>query len=133
MQESGTIATLVVIAMSDIGYEQIGQRIKHFRRLKKLTQEQLGEFSGVSTSHISNIERGYTKLSLDTLLDICHVLDVSPDDLLCDSLEKSRPEFERELSNILADCTETELRIITDTAAAIKQSLRARLPDASKE
>ena len=116
-----------------INYQKLGVKIRAARKDKGLTQENVAEATGLSVPHMSHIERGTTKLGLPTLIAICNVLSVTPDSLLCDSLEKSRPEFERELSNILADCTETELRIITDTAAAIKQSLRARLPDASKE
>lgn len=47
------------------------------------------------------------------------------DDLLCDSLLQSRAAFERELANILADCTRQELKIITGTMRSLKENLRS--------
>ncbi len=46
------------------------------------------------------------------------------DDLLCDSLEEARRPFEREASNLLADCSHRELKIITNTMRALKENLR---------
>ena len=48
-------------------YGAIGQRIKQVRRSRDMTQERLAEALSVSVGYISQIERGVTKINLDTL------------------------------------------------------------------
>ena len=50
-----------------VDYAAIGQRIKGRRREQKRTQEWLAEQLQVSVGYISQIERGVTKVNLDTL------------------------------------------------------------------
>lgn len=49
-------------------YYEIGQRIRKFRKAHDLSQEQLAEKVGISTTHMSHIETGNTKLSLQVLV-----------------------------------------------------------------
>ena len=51
-------------------YYAIGQRIRKFRKACGLSQEELAEKVGISTTHMSHIETGNTKLSLQVLVDI---------------------------------------------------------------
>ena len=60
----------------------IGLNIKNCRKRKKLTQAQLAEKINLSTNHISHIESGSSKMSLDTLIDVCNALEVSPNEIL---------------------------------------------------
>lgn len=107
-----------------LDYKAIGIRIRRFRKEQGLTQQTLAEISGQEPSNISHIERGATKLGLPTIVNIANALGVSVDDLLCDSLEQSRPAFEREITNLLSDCSHKELKIITGTLRALKEELR---------
>lgn len=61
---------------------QIGQRIQLSREQAGLTQEQLAEKLGLSTQFISTIERGIYGASLETIVKLCDVLDISSDWLL---------------------------------------------------
>lgn len=65
-----------------IDYIQMGRRIKQVRKEKHLTQEQLAEACGLSTSFLGHIERGSRVASLETLHSLCRALDVSADYLL---------------------------------------------------
>ena len=49
-------------------YYKIGQRIRKFRKANNLSQEQLAEKIGISVTHLSHIETGNTKLSLQVLV-----------------------------------------------------------------
>lgn len=51
-------------------YYMIGQKIRKFRKGCGLSQEQLAEKVGISTTHLSHIETGNTKLSLPVFVDI---------------------------------------------------------------
>lgn len=60
-------------------YAVMGHRIRRKRRWLDMTQEQLADRAGISTSFVGHIERGSRKLSLETLWAICKALDVSMD------------------------------------------------------
>ena len=110
----------------NIDYIAIGARIRQLRTEKGLTQAKLAELSEQEPSNVSHIERGATKLSLATLVSIANVLGCSVDDLLCDSILCEREAFENEWIKILKDCSPKELRMITDLAQAMKESMRKR-------
>lgn len=67
-------------------YAALGHRIRQQRKLRKLTQEALASAADVSTSYIGHIERGLKRCSLETLINLANVLDVTPDFLLQESL-----------------------------------------------
>ena len=58
-----------------IDYKAIGQRIKARRKALRKTQENLAEALSVSIGYISQVERGVTKISLDTLGKIAAYLN----------------------------------------------------------
>lgn len=108
----------------DLDYKAIGKRIKIARIKADLTQERLSELVGVSPTHLSNIETGTTRVSLTTLVGIANALSITSDDLLCDSVIKAKVQFEQDIARVLEDCSEYEIRVICDLAAAAKETLR---------
>ncbi|HBG3259770.1 TPA: helix-turn-helix transcriptional regulator, partial [Clostridioides difficile] len=96
----------------DLDFRAIGQRIKIARIKKRLTQDTLSELVNITPQHMSNIERGGSSVSLPTLISIANVLRVSIDELLCDVVLDSKVIFEKELSDILKDCNEYEIRVL---------------------
>ena len=107
-----------------LDYKAIGMRVKSARIRKGMTQDEVAEKAEISNSHISNVETGNTKVSLPPLVLIANAIGVSVDELLCDSVEKSKRVFDDALSRIAKDCDDWETRIIADVAAALKESLR---------
>ena len=108
----------------NIDYVAIGLRIRKHRIDMKLTQQRLAELSGIEPSNISHIERGATKLSLPTLIKIANTLETTADELLCDSIYKSKDIFLSEISNDVKECSEEEIRVISDVVKTLKISLR---------
>ena len=102
----------------------LGKRIKELRTERKLTQEKLSEMVGVSPTHLSNIETGTTRVSLNAIISIANALHITSDDLLCDNVVKAKVQFEKDIALILEDCDEYEIRVIRDMAAATKETLR---------
>ena len=114
----------------ELDYCAIGIRIRRLRKTHGFTQQKLAELSNQEPSNISHIERGATKLSLPTLVNIANALGVTVDDILCDSVKSARASFEREVLEILSDCSHKELKILTGTMRALKENLRnAEEPD----
>ena len=60
----------------------VGRRIRGLRRLKRMTQQQLAVYLGLSASQLSNIERGTKKLQPELLEKIAQTLNVARDELI---------------------------------------------------
>lgn len=98
----------------ELDYKAIGKRIKIARIKADLTQERLAELIDISPTHLSNIETGTTRVSLNTIISIANALSVTGDDLLCDNIIMSKVQFEKDIALLLEDCDEYEIRIIKD-------------------
>lgn len=66
----------------EIDYALMGKHIRQARERAELTQADLGEKCNLSTSYMGHIERGTRIPSLDTIVIIARILDVSIDSLL---------------------------------------------------
>lgn len=66
----------------ELNYIAIGDRIRKYRELSRMTQEQLSESCALSTGYIGHLERGTRSPSLETLVKISQILRVSLDDLV---------------------------------------------------
>ena len=73
--------------------KHIGKVCQQYRLKNNLTQNQVAELTGLEPRHISQIERGLSKGSIDTLIKLCNVYKITPDiilyDLLDDDVKKS--------------------------------------------
>lgn len=107
-----------------VDYKDIGQRIKAKRIEKGLTQEKLSELIGVGPSHMSHIESGSTVASFEVFISILNALECSADELLCREVTVSKPLLNSWLSDIIADCDPTEMKILSDILISAKQTLR---------
>ena len=56
----------------------VGQVIQKLREQKKQSQELVSGFAGIGRTHLSAIERGQRKPTLDTLFKIAEALDIKP-------------------------------------------------------
>jgi len=79
----------------------VGQRIKHYRKMKSLTQKELAAEIGVVSSFIANIEQGQKGISLDKLVDICRCFNIGLSDLLPIETSRDREAKEKMIEEIL--------------------------------
>lgn len=107
-----------------IDYKDIGQRIKEKRIQKGMTQEKLSELIGVGPSHMSHIESGSTVPSFEVFISILNTLNCSADELLCREMAAAKPILTSWLTELVADCDNTEIKILSDIVVAAKQTLR---------
>ena len=108
-------------------YYKIGQQIRKFRRAHGLSQEELAERINISTTHMSHIETGNTKLSLPVFVDIATALEVRTDDLLDNPSSATTGTSLDEIAAVLERCTAQEARVIADIVKAAKLSLDKNL------
>ena len=73
-------------------YVDLGRRVRKQRQLIGLTQQELAERIGVSTSFVGHVERGTRKASLETLVALSNALGVGVDYLLAGSLQNAPDE-----------------------------------------
>lgn len=110
-----------------MNYYAIGQRIRKIRKARGLSQEELAERAGISTTHMSHIETGNTKLSLSVLVDLASALEVRTDELLYDETAGGRSVSRDAIIELLDTCTTQQLRIMEDILKAVKVSLDQNL------
>ena len=60
----------------------VGQVIQRFREQKKQSQELVSGFAGIGRTHLSAIERGERKPTLETFFKIADALEVKPSVLM---------------------------------------------------
>ena len=108
-------------------YYKIGQRIRKIRKAHGLSQEELAEKVDISTTHMSHIETGNTKLSLPVLVDIAAALEVRTDDLLNDNSTATTGAIMEEIAGVLDCCSVKEAKVIADVVKAAKRSMDKNL------
>ena len=103
----------------EINYIKLGERIRFYRTNAGLSQEKLADIIDVSFQHMSNIETGKKGLSLETIINITHALNISADQLLADSL----PQDSNDLNSLLLDCSLEEVSILIENLVGLKKVL----------
>jgi transcriptional regulator with XRE-family HTH domain len=80
----------------------VGERIQIAREERSMTQLELAYAIGCTPQHISAIERGVKKPTLETFVTIASVLRVPADVLLQDVMPDWWDNWEKEIDRILA-------------------------------
>ena len=106
-----------------MNYYEIGQRIRKHRKAQGLSQEQLAELVSISTTHMSHIETGNTKLSLPVLAQLSTVLGVNVDELLFDRPASQRQKAYGDIDATLNHCTSSQARIIAELVKCAKRAM----------
>ena len=61
---------------------KVGQTITYFRKCKGMSQEVLSGLADIGRSHLSAIERGERKPTLETLYRICCAMDIKMSEVI---------------------------------------------------
>lgn len=67
----------------------IGNNIQLARLKKGLTQEKLSEKCNISSQYMSAIESGRASCSLPLIIEICNILDVSPNNVFGNTVKNA--------------------------------------------
>lgn len=78
----------------------IGSRIKAERKHLGITQEQLAEMVNVTTHYIYELERGMKSMSIETLINLSQVLELSLDYIIFGNQRSSLGELYRMLDEL---------------------------------
>ncbi len=97
-----------------VDFNLIGSRIKATRKTAGKTQEWLAEQIDVSVGYISQLERGITKISLETLAEICSVLDGDMAYLVSGSAKSRDDYMQDEIARKIPLLSERDKKIVSD-------------------
>lgn len=71
----------------------VGGRIRYFRHLRKLSQEQLALQAGINPAFLGHLERGLKSPTITTLEKLVRALDITLEELF--AVETPAPEQDR--------------------------------------
>ena len=83
-----------------VDYKEVGKRISKRRKELGLKQRQVNELAELSDKYLSNIETARSIPSIDVLMRICKVLEVTPDYCLVGSVNTYN---ETDMDNLIKD------------------------------
>lgn len=106
-----------------LDYVAIGKNIRTLRKTRNLSQEQLAEKIWISTTHMSHIETGSTKLSLSVLVDIADALQVGTDELLSTHPYVEKNGISNEIYGLIQSCSAAQARVLLDLIKTAKKSM----------
>jgi transcriptional regulator with XRE-family HTH domain len=101
-----------------------GKRVHAARLRLGMAQEELADAADLSVQYLSHIENARSKASLTTFMKLANALQMTLNDFFCDSLEASCGVFEKQIEQILKDCTASETRFIAKMLTDMKETLR---------
>lgn len=97
-----------------VDFKLIGSRIKETRKKFGKTQEWLAEQIDVSVGYISQIERGITKINLETLGEICSILGGDIAYIVSGSATEQNTYLTDEVSKKFALLSERDKKIVVE-------------------
>lgn len=94
----------------------IGNKLFAFRKRMGMTQAEVAEAAGLSDRTYADIERGTVNMRIETILRICDVLHITPDEILTED-EPHKTMQQDEIWQRLEACSpkdkETALKILS--------------------
>lgn len=114
---------------TEIDLLQLGKRISEKRIEKNLMQKDLANMLGTAVNHLSDIERGVKKPSLEMLMKISYLLETPVDYFLMDSPHSCCDYIiQTELASLLMQCTPQSLKVIYCLAERLIEYQKSILP-----
>lgn len=72
--------------------QRLGAKIRYYREVKKLSQEEVSFGAGIHRTYLSQIELGERNPSFLVLVRICQTLGVALPDLITEALHEINPQ-----------------------------------------
>lgn len=102
--------------------KSMGRKIKQARKNKKYTQDFVAEKIEVSTDLLRNIENGRNIGSIPTLLNVCNVLEITPNELFYELLVNKEKVLDDKLYKEFQELTLKEKELIQTLIIHIKKN-----------
>jgi len=116
---------------SDDIYVQAGVALRHLRKEKGFTLDELSERAEISLSYLSHIERGTRQAPLTTLETLTRILGINLYDLFAPKApaksraRESRSSYDTKIKGLLKTLSESQKKNIHGLLKEIKKTNRA--------
>ena len=97
----------------------IGNKLCMIRKNMGMTQAEVAESAGICDRTYADIERGTVNMRVETLLRICKVLKITPDEILTSDTDLSSEEILALLKSASSKNKKTALKILEDYLQSI--------------
>jgi len=102
----------------------IGKNLQTIREKRGFTQKRLAEELNITRAAVTSYETGRSHLTDTVIIDLCRILRVSADELLCLKKETATPEFNRKWVK--------RIKIVEGLPLSIKKHILRTLDDVIK-
>ena len=97
-------------------FHKIGNKLFTIRKRNGMTQAEVAEAAGLSDRTYADIERGTVNMRIETILRICEVLHITPDEILTEdnvSVTSKQEELWQRLNACSTKDKETALQLLS--------------------
>ncbi len=106
---------------NDLDFKKIGSRIQQYRLKNNLTQTELAELIGTNQKHLSRIEAGYHRSTLDTIVAISRSLHISVDSLIADFEDSTDESTLKLILDEIRGMSPRQLEMLRENIKTIKK------------
>ena len=96
-------------------FHTIGNKLLAIRKKMGMTQAEVAEGAGLSDRTYADIERGTVNMQIETVLRICQVLRITPDEVLTEEPEEKdirQEDLLQRLNNCSTKDKKTAMRLL---------------------
>ena len=104
-------------------FVRLGNKLKNVRKTRGLTQEELSALSGVSTRHISKIEKGVMNPSYEILTHIAAALGMTPDYFFASDNDEDENNIQL-LISLYKGCPKPYRKLLLSTMQTLSKEIR---------
>lgn len=104
-------------------YMELGRNIRTARKRKGYTQAQIAEIMGYSVQHISHVENGITRMSIEFIVCLANCLEVSLDELFRESLTYNKEYEHYQINSFLDNSTNEERKMLIKSLSLVKSNI----------
>ena len=105
-------------------FHKIGNKLFAIRKRNGMTQAEVAEAAGLSDRTYADIERGTVNMRIETILRICDVLHITPDEILTEgsiSVSAKQEELWQKLNACPPKEKETALQLLSVYLKSLNQ------------
>ena len=106
-----------------VNYEALGLRIKELRNHFGFSQDQLADKLSITRSYLAKIESGNRYPSLDILIMIAELFNITLEELLSERYSDSFLLSETDFRTLLSNCNSEELKALLRILIFMKELL----------
>lgn len=97
----------------EIDFKKIGQRIQQVRKNRRMTQAELADICDCSVNHLSAVENGTNRPSMELIIKISSVLNESVDYFLMDVPHTGKKYLiDSQIAKKLDACSDDTLKVV---------------------